>query len=157
MAQIDFKDKWVLWAHLLNDKDWSLKSYKRLYEIENSTQFWKVYNNIHKFGLGIAHYFLMKDGVNPTWEDPHNRDGGICSIQIDNRNVSTSFEDFSARLVLDLVGDNINGISISPKTKWYLIKVWNGDGADLTKKMHKEIYETYNGKSIKYKKNNPEY
>ena len=28
-------DKWVLWAHLPHDTDWTLKSYKQIHEISN--------------------------------------------------------------------------------------------------------------------------
>ena len=39
-------DKWVLWAHLPHDTDWSLQSYKEIMEMVDARDIVKLYNNI---------------------------------------------------------------------------------------------------------------
>ena len=39
-------DKWVLWAHLPHDTDWSLKSYINIMEISNLQQMISLYNSV---------------------------------------------------------------------------------------------------------------
>ena len=39
-------DKWVLWAHLPHDTDWSLKSYINIMEIESVEQMISLYNSV---------------------------------------------------------------------------------------------------------------
>ena len=37
-------DKWVLWAHLPHDTDWSIRSYKKISEITNVEQMLSLYS-----------------------------------------------------------------------------------------------------------------
>ena len=37
-------DKWVLWAHLPHDTDWSIKSYKQILEIKTVEEMVSLYN-----------------------------------------------------------------------------------------------------------------
>ena len=76
--------------------------------------------------------FLMKNNVNPLWEDKHNRNGGCFSFKVSNKNVVSTWKN----LIYCLVGctivdkkyiDNITGITISPKKAFCIIKIWLTD------------------------------
>lgn len=157
----DLKNKWILWAHDINNNDWSTTSYKRLHEIKTYSDFWKLFNNFGKLGIRYSHYFLMKDGIKPIWEDEQNRDGGILSVRIEMDSALSLLEDLGTRMVIEEITDeqnDINGISISPKHNWALIKLWNKNSKnDLSVNMKQEILDRYSHLSVKYKLNQPEY
>ena len=74
--------------------------------------------------------FIMRDGIKPMWEDPKNKNGGCFSYKINNKNVSSVWKNLSYSLVgesltLDKnVRPFINGITISPKKNFCIIKIW---------------------------------
>ena len=74
-------DKWVLWAHLPHDTDWSLKSYKSISGIESVEEIIALYGALPDQVIKNCMLFLMLDGVNPTWEDPKNAKGGCFSYK----------------------------------------------------------------------------
>ena len=80
MVQHPLYDKWVLWAHLPHDTDWSLKSYKQLMELSNVENILTLYNNLPEVLIKNCMLFLMRKGVTPTWEDSRNRQGGCFFI-----------------------------------------------------------------------------
>ena len=51
-SRVVFKNRWSLWYHNPYDSDWSLASYKKIYDIDNIRDFWMVYNN---------HYDILGD------------------------------------------------------------------------------------------------
>jgi len=103
-------DKWVLWAHLPHDTDWTVKSYKKI--VKNCM------------------LFLMREGINPMWEDPQNRQGGCFSFKVPNKTVHNVWKQLSYILVGETLTNDcrllklINGITISPKKAFCIIKIW---------------------------------
>ena len=80
-------DKWVLWAHLPHDTDWSLKSYIRIMELSSMEHVIGINNTIPPKMIKNCMLFLMRKGVIPMWEDEKNRNGGCFSYKIANKNV----------------------------------------------------------------------
>ena len=152
---------WSLWTHELYDTDWSIDSYKMLCSIHKISDFWRLYNNLNKMKIKYMHYFLMRGDIKPIWEDEKNRDGGICSLKVEIENSLELFEYLSVRIVLNKLTDDpmdINGISISPKNNWILIKIWNGNSSnDLSVILQDNVLDKYKKYSIKYRPNKPEY
>lgn len=155
---------YVFWCHDIYNKDWDLHSYKKLCVIQTVSEFWKLFNNLHKLGYKTNNFFLMKEGTNPIWEHENNRYGGLCSFKTDIDVSLKTYEDLCIRMMCGLLTDNpdelddINGISYSPKNNWSIIKIWNKDkNNDLSKIMKSYILTTYKNASIKYKENEPEY
>jgi hypothetical protein len=74
--------------------------------------------------------FLMRKGINPIWEDERNRNGGCFSYKIINKDVPGTWKQMSYLLVGETMSDNvkilphINGITISPKKNFCIMKVW---------------------------------
>ncbi len=158
---IAFGYEYILWVHATNDNDWSINGYKRLYTIKNVSDFWKLFNNIHKLNFKNNNFFFMKPNVEPIWEDESNRHGGICSLRIELDFALKVYEllcIFLAceKLVVDI--SDINGISITPKNGWAIIKIWNKDkNKKISELLHKSILEKYKNVSIQYKPTQPEY
>ncbi len=152
---------YVLWVHSINDNDWSINGYKRLYIIKNVSDFWKLFNNIHKLNFRNNNFYFMKPNVQPIWEDESNRHGGICSLRIELDHALKVYELLCIFLACEkLVGDisDINGISITPKNNWAIIKIWNKDkNKKISELLHKSILDKYKHVSIQYKPTQPEY
>ena len=74
--------------------------------------------------------FLMRKGINPTWEDPKNSKGGCFSFKVNNKNVPSVWKDLSYVLTGETVSSNpkfqhnITGITISPKKSFCILKIW---------------------------------
>ena len=118
--ETEFKSKWNIWYH--HEKDnWKLEGFKKIYEIKTVKNFWQLYNNWNKLG-GITnkHFFIMKENVNPIWEDPTNLKGGCWSFKILEYQCEELWIDLSTLLVTDeLTKDyDIVGLSICQKKKW---------------------------------------
>lgn len=153
--------EYVLWVHSTQNNDWSLAGYKKLCTIRNVSEFWQLFNNIHKLNFKNNNFFLMKQGVNPIWEDESNRDGGICSFRVEMDHALKVYELLCIFLMCNkLVAniDDINGISITPKNNWAILKIWNKDKNNkIDRLLHKSILDKYKNVSIQYKQNQPEY
>lgn len=161
---IKLNNNYVLWAHGLHNNDWSLASYSRLCEINNVSSFWKLFNNFDKLGYKQNCFFFMKDDTQPIWEHENNRNGGVCSFKITIDSSLRTYEDLCTHMVLNLLMANsemmsdVNGISFSPKNNWAIIKIWNKDKKnDLSLLLNPLIIKKYQGLSIKYISNEPEY
>jgi hypothetical protein len=123
-------DNWTLWGHLPHDVDWTLKSYKKISNLETVEQTISLYETLPEKMLTNCMIFLMRTGINPMWEDPKNQHGGCFSYKISNKNVSTVWKNLSYTLVGETLSEeknvikNINGITISPKKNFCIIKIW---------------------------------
>lgn len=123
-------DKWVLWAHLPHDTDWSLSSYIKVMVITNLEDLVMLQEVIPEKMVKNCMLFLMKKDVNPTWEDPKNKEGGCFSFKIMNKNVLNSWN----KLLINMVSNNISknkeflnsitGVTISPKKTFCIVKLW---------------------------------
>jgi translation initiation factor 4E len=165
MNEYKLNDTWVLWSHELNNNDWSIDSYNKIFEFNTINNFWKLYNNFDALGgLNKKNFFLMKKGITPIWEDVHNRNGGICSFKIPITKSFGLWNELSVFIIgQSLYNDknimtDINGISISSKNIWSIVKIWNKDSNnDISKNIPNFLKKKYNKCSIKYKKNQAEY
>ena len=126
----DLSDGWILWAHLPHDTDWSLKSYMKIYEFDTVEQAITITETLPPVLVTNCMLFLMRKGINPIWEDERNRNGGCFSYKIPNKDVPDAWKQLSYSLVGETMSDNkkllphINGITISPKKNFCIIKVW---------------------------------
>ena len=116
----------------------------------------------------------MKDGIEPTWEDPQNINGGTCTLKIDLKQSISVIEDLAChvftenllinsdanidRYDIENYNHDINGISFSPKVtnrnSALIIKIWNRTFDINTSRLFKqEIANQYSDISILYRKN----
>jgi hypothetical protein len=130
--------EWTLWAHLSNDSDWSLNSYKNITSFDTIESILTLYKNLPENIIKYSMLFIMRKGINPIWEDEKNRNGGCFSYKINNKFVTKIWQELSYVLMGETITDNpsinnnINGITISPKKNFCIIKIWisNCDNTD---------------------------
>ena len=123
-------DNWTLWAHLPHDTDWTVRSYKPILTFDSVEQAVAVCETLPDKMIKNCMLFLMREGIQPIWEDPKNRKGGCFSYKVNNKNVSESWKNLSYTLVGECLTENkqlrpnINGITISPKKNFCIVKIW---------------------------------
>jgi hypothetical protein len=122
--------KWNLWAHLPQDPDWTVKSYKRIYQFKNAEEAIAITESLPEGLVKNCMLFIMRDGVAPMWEDQKNRNGGCFSYKVSNKNVYEVWRDLTYTLVGESISsnvvfvNNVTGITISPKKNFCIVKIW---------------------------------
>ena len=93
-------------------------------------------------------FFFMRENIFPTWEDPDNREGCCISFKISGGILKEQW-DFIMNNVLieDILKDKsnseyLNGISISPKKEFNIVKLWLRQN-DENYTDHLKEYEPY--------------
>ena len=123
-------DKWTLWAHLPHDTDWSLKSYTKIFEFETVEDAVAITDMLPPKLIMNCMLFVMRSGITPIWEDVRNRNGGCFSYKVPNADVSFSWKQLSYSIVGETISNtqallpHINGITISPKKNFCIVKIW---------------------------------
>ncbi len=122
-------DNWTLWAHLPHDTNWDLNSYIEICNLESVEDAIQLCENLPETIIKNCMLFLMRKGIHPTWEDPKNINGGCFSYKINNKFVHNCWKNLSyvlvgETLVSNEISNNINGITISPKKNFCIIKIW---------------------------------
>ena len=127
-------------------------------------------NKMGKINMDANDYIIMRDGIEPIWEDPRNSDGGTFTIKLPNVNGYNTWSTFvmyilGERLTYNM--DNINGITVSyiPDNNIYTsdknysyIKIWDGtknsNKQDFMNILPKKIKDLIKNESIDYLPNN---
>lgn len=123
-------DNWTLWGHLPHDTDWSVRSYKKIFHITSVEEAICITESLPEVLVQNCMLFLMRDGIVPMWEDKQNRNGGCFSYKIVNKNVYEVWRDLSYSIMGETASnnksfsENINGITISPKKNFCIVKIW---------------------------------
>ena len=126
-------DKWTLWAHLPHDTDWSIKSYKQIFTVSNVEETIAITETLPPILVQNCMLFWMREGIKPTWEDPKNRNGGCFSYKVINKQVVDVWKTLMYALCGETLCINpkyrhlLNGITISPKKNFCIIKIWLAD------------------------------
>lgn len=123
-------DKWVLWAHLPHDTNWSIDSYIEISTIDSIEECIELMQSIKETIVKNCMLFIMRDGINPMWEDKRNVNGGCFSFKINNKQVYSTWKNICYMLLGNTLSDSddfmthINGVTISPKKTFCIIKIW---------------------------------
>tara|TARA_B100001142_G_scaffold228561_1_gene226659 strand:+ start:476 stop:988 length:513 start_codon:yes stop_codon:yes gene_type:complete len=155
-------DKWVLWTHLPHDTSWSLDSYKSVMSFDTVESAITLTEYLPDKMIINCMLFIMREGIKPTWEDERNRKGGSFSYKVPNKNAPSVWRDLTYSLVGETLSSNnelqknINGITISPKKNFCIIKIWTADSNIKKADSIININGLSNSSSI-FKKHNPEY
>ena len=121
----------VLWNHNINDQNWDLDSYKQIAIYKTVEDFWMYSNELTSKLINYGMFFLMKEAIMPTWEDPQNIEGGCISIKLSLIEAVDLWNKIGVYLVSNSFDDKINGISISPKRNFNIIKIWVKEEIDM--------------------------
>jgi hypothetical protein len=123
------KTKWVLWGHLQHDTNWNMDSYTQICPVTNVEELVELLDKIPDKMLTNYMLFMMRDGINPVWEDEQNKQGGCFSYKVDNKYVKEIWSDLCCYILgntisTEPVNNTITGVSISPKKSFCIIKIW---------------------------------
>ena len=149
--------KWILWYHSINDNRWGKDSYQKIYEINNLFDYQYIIDTFKQDHYQNGMFFCMKDGIFPNWEDPDNRSGGCLSFKITSIRVIDEWNQLLLRCIKDIIftehNDELNGISISPKKEFNIIKIWiKNNNVEYKKYFQSEEGSTLSLENSLYKK-----
>ena len=138
------KYKWVIWFHKVNDNNWTLESYSKVFELETYYDILYIINELKNMTSGM--FFLMKDGIIPIFEDEKNMNGGYWSMRITKKEAVDYWEKMIYYLCIDNIFINddyeqmINGLSISPKINNCIFKIWTSNFKEMkTEYLRKDL------------------
>jgi len=124
-------NSWNLYYHLPQCKTWDLLSYKPIMKkINSALDVIALNETLDPKLIKYCMLFLMKDGITPMWEDKKNRNGGCFSFKVPNKQVVEVWKSLFYAVCGETLcinpkhNDLINGITISPKKNFCIIKVW---------------------------------
>lgn len=122
--------QWTLYFHKLYDNNWDFNSYIKIHSFSNLEDYTIVSSIIKPVHIENGMFFIMRNNIKPLWEDEENIKGGCVSFKIFKKQIYDSWN----QLTDFLIGENIlknkedfmnvNGISISPKKQFSIIKIW---------------------------------
>jgi len=128
--------RWTMWYHSPESNIWTSDSYKKIFTITSIEEFWACYELIKEQYLSLGMFFLMREGIEPTWEDPQNITGGCWSFKVGRKDTYNTWLELSIALLgntlvkqhqSQMLVNLLTGISISPKKGFCIIKIWNRD------------------------------
>tara|TARA_B100001094_G_C18183160_1_gene802122 strand:- start:1974 stop:2501 length:528 start_codon:yes stop_codon:yes gene_type:complete len=123
-------DKWTFWTHLPHDTNWNINSYKPVLTFSTAEEIISLLKVLPEKLVKNCMLFMMRDGIQPTWEDEKNKDGGCFSYKISNKVVKNIWNSLCYSIVGETISNDpkfikcINGITISPKKAFCIIKIW---------------------------------
>jgi hypothetical protein len=128
----DLGSAWTLYFHDPDDRDWTLESYSRVCTVYRASEYWGVQHRLSENNaICRGMWFLMREDVFPCWDDASNIEGGCVSFMVGKSDVSRVWQEFCEKMLCERMradgGDDseeINGISVSPKNDFCIIKVW---------------------------------
>lgn len=122
-------DSWCLYFHDPYDTIWDNTSYKLLTTISSIEEYVRSFIAFKPlFSKGM--FFLMRTDIMPRWEDESNAKGGCFSFKIMNNDIDSKWFSVCSNILGENIGinddvcSNINGVSISPKKFFYIIRIW---------------------------------
>ena len=127
------EEKWTLWVHLPSDPDWTLKGYYKIHTFSTIDDIISIIESTPHSLVKGAMMFIMRAGVTPIWEDKNNKNGGCFSFKIANKDVEKIWKEVYYRLIGQSLTreqcdyEKINGITLSPKKKFCILKIWMKD------------------------------
>lgn len=129
-SMLKLHSHWGLYYHNPNSNDWSNNSYKRITVLETVEAFCAFYKEMQFPECAHGMFFLMRNDIMPTWEDKHNRNGGCWSFKVSLEHFFFVWKHLSMMLVGETLCTErlmLNGISVSPKRGFCIVKLWNRD------------------------------
>ena len=120
-----------LYFHDPNSYNWKQDSYLSLCQIAFIEEFWAI-NSLIESKINLGMFFLMKENIFPLWDSKDNINGGSFSFKILKTEVVNYWNQICSLLLSEnfikkdnnLIINYLNGISISPKKNFCIIKIW---------------------------------
>lgn len=145
MADDDYllDEVWDLYFHDPKEASWTIDSYVRLVTVSSARDY-KSMREALRGKMPHGMFFLMREQVFPCWDDKLNIDGGCVSLKVTKCQAEEIWDMLCIRMLSETLqkksGDGadecqslINGISISPKSIYCVIKIWMSEGVRTLK------------------------
>ena len=135
MDNLTFLDEcWTLYFHDPDDPVWTQSSYKHISNmstVEDWIQVNKSFQDMWSKGM----FFIMREHIQPCWEDPYNRNGGCFSYKVNKPEVANVWFKLCALMLSGNLSkhddselqSSICGVSVSPKRSYCILRIWIGD------------------------------
>ena len=156
-------DNWTFWAHLPHDTDWTPKSYKNIFTVSSIEEAITITETLPEILVKNCMLFVMREGIKPIWEDVKNRNGGCFSYKVINKNVYDVWRELTYVLVGNTISSSdsfvasVNGITISPKKNFCIIKIWMANCSFQNPEIITSQVNGLESQGCLFKKHNPEY
>ena len=122
---------WTLYFHLPEETKWTLNTFINLGSMKTWQQFWVIMDTLKTDSFSDGMFFLMRDPSPPLWESHHHIRGGCYSFRCQKKDAAEIYLNYSIASMLGGLSTDpanlMNGISISPKRGFNIVKVWNTD------------------------------
>lgn len=122
-------DIWTIYFHNPNDVNWENESYTlitTISDVNSFVDFFITFKDLLYKGM----FFIMRDDIMPRWEDEKNKSGGCFSYKLSKFNLEDKLFELCSQILGETMGTTdeisnfINGISISPKKNYYIVRIW---------------------------------
>jgi len=144
---------WTLYFHSPQETKWTLNTYTSLGSMKTWYQFWSIVEALQSESFSDGMFFLMRDPSPPLWESHHHIRGGCYSFRCQKKEAADVYLTYIVAAMLDALSvpsNRINGISISPKRGFNIIKVWNADAQGFHGPVDLEVVSSIKESDIIY-------
>ena len=122
---------WTLYFHSAEETKWTMNTFTKIATMGSWYQFWAVMDALNTNSFADGMFFMMREPSPPLWESHYHIRGGCYSFRCHKKNAADIFLDYVIASMINCASTNpgnyINGLSISPKRGFNIIKVWNSD------------------------------
>jgi hypothetical protein len=121
---------WTIYFHSPEETKWTLQTFINLGSMKTWHQFLSSMEVLKAESFSDGMFFLMRDPSPPLWESHHHIRGGCYSFRCQKKDAAEVYVTYVIASMLNVVSsaeNRINGLSISPKRGFNIIKVWNAD------------------------------
>lgn len=144
---------WTLYFHSPQETKWTLNTFTSLGSMKTWYQFWSIVEALQSESFSDGMFFLMRDPSPPLWESHHHIRGGCYSFRCQKKDAADVYLTYIVAAMLDALSvpaNRINGISISPKRGFNIIKVWNADAQAFHGPVDLEVVSSIKDNDIIY-------
>lgn len=163
MTDLILNQEWKLYFHDPNNSNWTIGSYivlDSIKTVEEWVSIFKSFKNVWNKGM----FFLMRQYVQPIWEDDLNKHGGCISFKLYKNEVADYWFELSAKVIGEVLLKNknpnwekVNGISITSKRSYCVIRIWLADDVIKDVALYNFITPTYSKMIYKSHSDNKDY
>jgi len=122
---------WTLYFHSPEETKWTLNTFINVGTMKTWYQFWAIIDLLKVESLSEGMFFMMHDPSPPLWESHHHIRGGCYSFRCPKKDAADVCVTYMIAAMLNGATtsseNTVNGLSISPKRGFNIVKVWNTD------------------------------
>jgi len=143
-----FNDSWNLYFHDPDNSSWDINSYILIASISNLEEWLQLYNQIKEY-WNRGMFFLMREHIQPVWEDENNCNGGCLSFKLWKNEVAHNWFEIASKVLGEVLlkdtedNQTICGVSISPKRNYCISRIWVSDTIHSNMDLYDYIIPSY--------------